>query len=56
MEKGYITPQKLITLILKKSKDTGMAEMPKKECKSLLLKLTNNLKEDSNKPLNEVNK
>jgi hypothetical protein len=33
------------------SKDTEMAEMPDNEFKTLLLKMTNDLKEDSNRQM-----
>jgi hypothetical protein len=51
-----MTPPKVHNSSKTESKDTEMVEMQNKEHKSILLKLINDLKEDSNKQIKEVKK
>jgi hypothetical protein len=53
-KQGNGTPPKVYNSLITESKDTEMVKMPDKEFKSLVLKMTNDLKEDSSKQINEV--
>jgi hypothetical protein len=48
-----MTPPKVHNSSKTESKDTAKVEMSDKECKSLALKLFSDLKEESNKQMNE---
>jgi hypothetical protein len=52
-KQGNMTPLKVHNSSKTESKDTAKVEMSDKECKSLALKLFSDLKEESNKQMNE---
>jgi flagellar biosynthesis regulator FlaF len=53
-KQGNATPSKVHNSLITESKDIEMVEMPDRELKVLILKMINDLKEDSNKLMNEL--